>query len=173
MTSIEESGDGWRRCSTCKTWIGFSTNYVRCNVSTCNRKNSGYVFCSVSCWDAHVPTMNHRQAWAEDDRSPTREAFRKESAGPTAGERAPRRIVVKNAQAAGTSNPARSEAADEILVIASRLKNYIKARAGMNTSDGVLEPLSDILREICNEAIDEARRNERRTVLERDIPPRR
>jgi len=42
----------------------------------------------------------------------------------------------------------------------------------MNTSDGVLEPLSDILREICDEAIDEARRKERRTVLERDIPPR-
>ena len=173
MTSLENTGDGWRRCSTCKTWIGFSSSYVRCNVSTCNRKNSGYVFCSVPCWDAHVPTLNHRQAWAEDDRSPSREEFQRKAAESSGSERAPRRIVVKHPQAAATSKPGRNEAADEVLVIASRLKNYIKARAGMNTSDGVLEPLSDILREICDDAIDEARRNERRTVLERDIPPRR
>ena len=172
MTSPENTGEGWRRCSTCKEWIHFSSNYVRCNVSTCNRKTSGYVFCSVPCWDAHVPTMNHRQAWAEDGRSPSREEFRSQTAEPAGGERAPRRIVVKNTQTAATSKPGRNEAPDEILVIASRLKAYIKARSGMNTSDGVLEPLSDILREICEDAIDEARRNERRTVLERDVPPR-
>ncbi len=172
MTDSTETRDGWRRCSSCKTWIGFAAAYVRCNVSTCNRKNTGFVFCSLPCWDAHLPTMNHRQAWAEDDRSPAREAWKQEQTAGGERSREPRRFVVKNVQPASASTTGRREAPQEILIIASRLKNYIKARSGMNTSDGVLEPLSDILREICDEAIDEARRKERRTVLERDIPPR-
>jgi hypothetical protein len=116
--------------------------------------------------------MNHRQAWAEDDRSPAREDWKQEQTAGGERSREPRRFVVKNVQPASASTTGRREAPQEILIIASRLKNYIKARSGMNTSDGVLEPLSDILREICDEAIDEARRKERRTVLERDIPSR-
>jgi hypothetical protein len=168
----EDTSNGWRRCSTCKKWIVFTAAYVRCNVSTCNRKNTGLVFCSLPCWDAHLPTMNHRQAWAEDERAPTREAWKHEQAIVSDSPREPRRIVVKNVQPAGTSTTRHAEVPQEILIIASRLKNYIKMRSGMNTSDGVLEPLSDILRGICDEAIDEARRKERKTVLERDIPPR-
>ena len=52
----------WRRCNTCKTDIGFGKKYFVCNVSTCNRKRTGLAFCSVECWDAHLPTARHRKA---------------------------------------------------------------------------------------------------------------
>ena len=76
----------WKRCSTCKKELPFAATYWACNVSTCNRPRTALVFCSVSCWDAHVPMLRHRDAWAEERRSPTaaewgraqREAERKE-----------------------------------------------------------------------------------------------
>ena len=58
----------------------------------------------------------------------------------------------------------------EVLIVASKLKAYIRARAGFNTSDRCLEALSDHVRAICDEAIERARADERRTVLDRDIP---
>ena len=56
----------WRRCSSCKKEIAFGAPHWICSVSSCNRKGSSYVFCSVGCWDAHVPIMRHREAWAEE-----------------------------------------------------------------------------------------------------------
>ena len=61
----------WKRCSTCKKELPFVTAYWACNVSTCNRPRTALVFCSVACWDAHVPMLRHRDAWAEERRSPT------------------------------------------------------------------------------------------------------
>ena len=53
--------------------------------------------------------------------------------------------------------------------MASKLKDYIRERSDMNTSDRVFDVLSDELRRIADRAIEEARRNERRTVLDRDF----
>ena len=61
----------WKRCSTCKKEIAFTTAYWVCNVSTCNRARTALAFCSVSCWDAHVPMLRHRESWAEEARAPT------------------------------------------------------------------------------------------------------
>ena len=47
----------------------------------------------------------------------------------------------------------------------------MKARSGMNTSDTVVGVLSDHLRRLCNEAIRNAARDGRKTVMDRDIPP--
>jgi hypothetical protein len=58
----------------------------------------------------------------------------------------------------------------DVLIIASRLKDYVRAKSGFNTSDGVLDPLSDIVRRVCDEAIRNAMRDGRRTVLDRDVP---
>ena len=55
-----EEQAGWRRCSACKEWIALDTSYYVCNVSTCNRKRTGLVFCSADCWEVHLPMMNHR-----------------------------------------------------------------------------------------------------------------
>jgi hypothetical protein len=70
--------------------------------------------------------------------------------------------------------PARSaEAPREILIVASKLKSYVRTRSGMNTSDSVLDLLSDSVRALCDDAIRSARRDGRKTVMERDFPRRR
>ena len=57
----------------------------------------------------------------------------------------------------------------EVLIVASKLKKYVKARSGMNTSDRVLEPLSEIVRRACDAAIRRAGEDGRKTVLDRDF----
>jgi histone H3/H4 len=63
-----------------------------------------------------------------------------------------------------------SEAEREILIVVSKMKKYIKDRSGMNCSDAVAEMLSDHVRAICDDAIRAAARDERKTVLDRDVP---
>ena len=148
----------WRRCSSCKSPIAFGAMYWVCSVSTCNQKRTGLAFCTVSCWDAHLPVARHREAWAEERIAPARA----ESGGSGAKQR---RIV----RPAPTTTPA-ALGSDDVLIIASRLKDYIRAKSGYHTSDRVLAPLSEIVRRVCDEAIRSAQREGRQTVLDRDIP---
>jgi len=58
----------------------------------------------------------------------------------------------------------------EVLIVASRLKEYIDARSGgYNTSASVMDVLSDYVRILCDRAIDQARADGRRTVMDRDF----
>lgn len=57
----------------------------------------------------------------------------------------------------------------DILIVASKLKKYVKARSEFNTSDNVLSVLSDHVRSVCVEAIKNAARDGRKTVLDRDV----
>ena len=54
-----------RHCSRCKNPILCGASYLVCSVSTCNRARTGLVFCSLDCWDAHVPVAGHRDAGQE------------------------------------------------------------------------------------------------------------
>ena len=158
---------GWRRCSACKEWIGYATRYQVCSVSTCNRKRTGMVFCTSDCWEVHLPTMNHREAWAVEKTSPATAAAAEAAAQPAARNRGPRLRIVRpggQAPAAGAS------VSEENLIVASRLKAYVQAQSGMNTSDRALGPLSDIVRDFVDRAAENARREGRKTVLDRDIP---
>jgi hypothetical protein len=67
------------------------------------------------------------------------------------------------------ATPAPDPALTEVLIIASRLKDYVRARSGFHTSDRVLSPLSEIVRRVCDEAIRHARAEGRMTILDRDI----
>lgn len=58
---------------------------------------------------------------------------------------------------------------NEILVVASKLKNYIRAKSGMNTSASVLGVLSEKVRQLCDQAIESARADGRKTVKDRDF----
>jgi hypothetical protein len=158
----------WRRCSACKDPIALGAIHYVCSVSTCNQKRTGLAFCSVSCWEVHLPEARHREAWALEKTAPsTREA---ETATPP--RERPRRRIVPSAPAPAREARAEAEPPREVLIVASRLKEYIRASSGMKTSDRVLEPLSEIIREVCEQAIRNARRDERQTVLDRDIPRR-
>ena len=57
----------------------------------------------------------------------------------------------------------------EILVVASKLKAFIKDRGDMNTSADVMERLSDYLRSQCDQAIAHAKADGRKTVMARDF----
>lgn len=81
----------WKRCSTCKKDIAFLAAYWTCNVSTCNRPRTALAFCSVPCWDAHVPMLRHRDAWAEEARAPTRAEWERHKREAEAKERRRRR----------------------------------------------------------------------------------
>ncbi len=72
--------DRFRVCSTCRKEIGFQSTYYVCSVSTCNRRRTGVLFCSMACWDAHLPEARHREAWAEERRAPTRDEWARELA---------------------------------------------------------------------------------------------
>ena len=58
---------------------------------------------------------------------------------------------------------------EDVLVVVSKLKAYVKARSGMNTSDGVVDVLSTKLRRLCDAAIEVAQADGRKTVLDRDF----
>ncbi len=62
----------WRECNACKKPIIHRAKYQVCSVSTCNRKRTGMVFCSVECWEVHLPLANHRDAWAVEETAPNR-----------------------------------------------------------------------------------------------------
>jgi len=183
----------FRRCSTCKAPIAYGAEYYTCSVSTCNQKRLALFFCSVPCWDAHVPGARHRDAWAEKQVAPRSaqwdgearqaeprgEPGRSATAVPAGGaprsdsdEAARRRIVV--GRAVPPPAPAHAEEDEpsgdgDVLVVVSKLKAYIRARSDMNTSSGVAEVLSDHLRTIARDAIREAGRQGRKTVLDRDV----
>jgi len=167
--------DHWKKCSACKRPIGFGQGYYVCSVSTCNRKRTGLRFCTVSCWEVHLPVARHREAWAEERTAPATAAADAEAApsrgggGRSAPERPPRRTL---ARPAGSGGQASGADETDVLVIASRLKDYVRAVSGMNTSDRVLGPLSDVVREAADRAIERARADGRKTILERDLPRR-
>lgn len=58
---------------------------------------------------------------------------------------------------------------DETLIVVSKLKNYIKLQAEMNTSGNVTDKLSSIVRRLCDRAIANAKRDGRKTVMDRDF----
>lgn len=152
----------WRRCSSCKTEIGFEQAYWVCSVSTCNRKRTGMVFCSVRCWDTHLPTARHRDAWAVEERSPSRSEAAPVSDATSERRRGRRRVVP-------SSSGRTEEPSGEILIVVSRFKNYMKQQTGMSTSDAVMGMLSDHLRHLGEQAAQRAARHGRRTVLDRDM----
>ena len=58
----------------------------------------------------------------------------------------------------------------EVLVVVSKLKNYIRsASGGFNTAGNVAPKLSDMIRTLCDGAVDRARQDGRKTVMDRDF----
>ena len=227
----------WLLCSACRTDIAFGSKYFQCSVSTCNRARMRLVFCSVPCWDSHVATLRHRDAWAEDKIAPSKDAWEREQASepaeparsapaprpspvtsrpgrpetlvgtppPTSATASQARLATPAATPGAPPAPARRIVGEtppgtagsaagstagstagsggvhlndivdrDMLIVVSKLKKYIKDRSGMNCSDAVAEVLSDHVRVLCDDSIRAAGRDERKTVLDRDVPrPRR
>jgi hypothetical protein len=46
----------------CHGEIAREAAHVRCSVTSCNAGRMKLRFCSVRCWEKHIPTARHRQA---------------------------------------------------------------------------------------------------------------
>lgn len=57
----------------------------------------------------------------------------------------------------------------ESLVVASKLKAYIRDKSQFNTSGAVIDALSERIRVMCDQAIERARQDGRKTVMDRDF----
>ena len=149
----------WRKCGSCKKEIGFNTIYQACNVSTCRK----LVFCTVDCWNLHNPVMNHKSSWAEENRSPRKEDYVQAN-----DQDAPRRIMVasKSSESVGALGNANEE---DILIVASKLKQYVKDKYDMNTSANVMEALSRVVRHHTDRAVLKAKSEGRKTLMDRDF----
>lgn len=148
----------WRKCSVCKKEISFNSIYYVCSVSSCSKKRAPTQFCSVSCWDSHRAVMNHMSAGADEERSPSKEQFLNQESEQTMK----RKLIIPNKD----QNHAVS---DDVLVVVSKLKAYIKAKSDMNTSQDVMAILSEHLRIKCDKAIENAKNSGRKTVMARDF----
>lgn len=147
----------WRKCSTCKKEIGFRTIYQKCSVSTCRKS----VYCSVTCWDVHNPIMNHKSAWAEEERAPSKEEAMAQENAET---RQPKRVIVSSKATSSNDNYPQ-----DILIVASKLKAYVKERYDLNTSANVMDRLSDLVRSLTDQAVEKAQREGRKTLMDRDF----
>jgi len=165
----DENKNYWRKCSSCKKEILYSTRYYTCSVSTCNGQRTGYVFCSVPCFERHLPGARHKDAAAIEAHSPSKNPMPATSTNvPTISSQ--RRIIsTSSTNASSAPHTATANASSEVLVIASRLKDYIHARSEYNTSASVMDTLSQHLRQICDRAIENARAEGRKTVMDRDF----
>lgn len=62
-----------------------------------------------------------------------------------------------------------NETKQESLVVASKVKGYIREKSSMNTSAAVIDIISDKVRMLCDQAIESAKRDGRKTVMDRDF----
>ncbi|OHB40189.1 MAG: hypothetical protein A2545_06740 [Planctomycetes bacterium RIFOXYD2_FULL_41_16] len=62
-----------------------------------------------------------------------------------------------------------SHSEKEILVVVSKLKQYIRSVSGMNTAGNVAPALSETVRKLCDQAIEKAKTDGRKTVMDRDF----
>ena len=57
----------------------------------------------------------------------------------------------------------------EVLVVASKVKKFIKDKAGMSTSSSVMQALTEVIERECGKAIENAKSDKRKTVMDRDF----
>lgn len=57
----------------------------------------------------------------------------------------------------------------EVLVVTSKVKKLIKEKGDMNTSSKTIEVLSAAIEKLCLKAIESAKAEGRKTVMDRDI----
>ncbi|MBI2066756.1 MAG: hypothetical protein HY539_03395 [Deltaproteobacteria bacterium] len=58
----------------------------------------------------------------------------------------------------------------DLLVVASKIKQYIRDKSQMSTSASTLGVLSEAIKKLCDEAIVKAQADGRKTVMDRDFP---
>jgi hypothetical protein len=154
---METAQSYWKKCGPCKKEIYPGMNYFRCSISACNNQ----AFCSQSCFRVHSEMMRHRDAFPDEAIAPavvaTEQVRRKVEASTPA------------AKSPTETKPAAGDEETDILVVMSKLKHFVRQHSGLNTSAGVAEALSDIVRQHCRHAMEKAQQAGRKTLMDRDF----
>jgi len=168
MNDVAPEQNYWKKCSTCKKEIPFEAKYFLCSVSTCRHERTGYRFCSVGCWDAHLGYANHRSAFAEEMNAPSRDST---FTGNADLSRQPiKKIVPSVSVPMPTVKSATSRLpATDTLGVVSKIKQFIREQSGFNTSECCIEALTKKTVEECLKGIERAKVAGRKTVMGRDI----
>ena len=58
---------------------------------------------------------------------------------------------------------------EDVMIVVSKLKTYIRAKSEMNTAANVAPKLSQLMRNLCDQAIERAKSDGRKTVMDRDF----
>lgn len=109
----------------------------------------------------HLPGAKHRNAGAIEKCSPST-AQPEESV-------VPKRIIISNSVTASSVPQRKSSMSGEVLVVVSKMKQYIREMSEMNTSEDVNQIISEMIRGECDKAIANARAEGRKTVMARDF----
>ncbi|HXW60936.1 MAG TPA: hypothetical protein VEK06_05325, partial [Myxococcota bacterium] len=125
----------WRNCGSCKKPIALGSTYYACSVSTCKKA----AYCSMPCFDEHSPVFRHKDAWAEERKAP----LQPETSDAPLSRLATARIAPSIMKEVHTLPR-------DILIVGSKLKDYIRAKSSLNTSAAVLDRLSDMVRIMCD-----------------------
>jgi histone H3/H4 len=180
----------WRSCSICKRSIPFSGRYYLCSVSTCQHKRSGFIFCSVECWDTHLGYVVHRTAHAEERKAPSKAEAAADETPTSVGklnkqlsankehnkmseQTEPRRIIVDQPNTPSPSGESSAKSAElsglDTLVVVSKVKSLIREKSSMNTSQCAIDALTQLIGAECLRAIESAQSAGRKTVMGRDF----
>ena len=148
----------WRHCGSCKKPIILKQNYYACSISTCKKT----AYCSIACFDDHSPIFRHKDAWALEKRAPTE---------PEIASDTPSRLDTARLASSATSkkSPLNDDLSRDVLIVASKLKDYVRVKGGLNTSQNVVDRLSDMVRILCDQAIERAHHDNRKTLMDRDF----
>lgn len=112
----------------------------------------------MQCFESHLPGARHRDAGAIEKKAPM-----------TAAADAPKRILVNPSASSISSVAGKSSMENEVLVVVSKMKQYIKDVSDMNTAEDVNRIISQMIRVHLDRAIENARSDGRKTVMARDF----
>ena len=157
--------DYWKKCNICKKEIPFGSAYFLCSVSTCRNSRTGFTFCSLECWDAHLGFVKHRSCFAEEAIAPRGDDFlTKESSDENTmiEERPSRRIICSHQPTSVQHNV-------DTLVVVSKVKQFIKDESELNTSQCAIDALTQKVVQACLDGIVRAKEAGRKTLMGRDI----
>jgi histone H3/H4 len=87
--------------------------------------------------------MNHREAWCIE------------------------KVAPSHAEAADTAEE--RESSREVLIVASKVKDYLKEHSGLSLGNDAIDAMSDLIRRECDEAVIKAEGDGRKTVMARDF----
>lgn len=146
----------WRHCGSCKKAIALKQNYYACSISTCKKT----AYCSIGCFDEHSPIFRHKDAWALEKRAPSE---------PEVATDSPNRLDTARLAPTSAKSSQSAQAPRDVLIVGSKLKDYVRVRGGLNTSQNVLDRLSDMVRILCDQAIERAHNDNRKTLMDRDF----